>query len=515
MTTRILWAQQAMGRLLLPARVHWGLFLVYLAVLPVAGTIALRNVVLAILVVQSLVFCVATGKDGHRPPSVQKVPAWLLVWAAFLVFSPLIAQDQGVAWRELGGQWLESLLAWLVAFVLVWRRSPTASDLLSVALASALYPLLYLALFLWAWVGGFGYPANVEATSWVALLDAVTRNVGSVGLPSLASFPWGFRGFDPIHANLGAAAAHAFVVFSVWGLARWQQGLAIKVTWLAVLLGGSFLAPVLAISRASVLCIVFLILAGMFTAGRLVLREGRGAEKKLTIKRLAPVGVAVLCISCALGLLAYHLYEKDPRWQTLYHKATMGFWVPDAMEAVCNGISPDLESGIRGRLAGLPVDQVDEIVQGMEGDGGRVLVMRAGLVLVLEHPLGLDGSRQAYKRLIHERCGKVPAINFVHPHQGWIDLALALGWAGMLLYLGMFLYLLWVAVVDLSKNEWTVWGVGLLLLCTFWILRGFFDSVYREHYLQMQAALIGFFWSGLLQEAGRSRPPPAHHGAQR
>lgn len=506
MTTRILRVQQAIGKLLLPTRAHWWLFLAYLAILPVAGTIALRNVVLAILVVQSLLFCIAAGKTGGRPVGVKKVPAWLVLWAAFLVLAPLIAQDRGVAWRELGGQWLESLLAWFVAFVVVWRISPTDSDFLSVALASALYPFLYLSLFLWAWVGGFGYPAYIEDISWGEVLGLLAHNIGRVTAPSLASFPWGFRGFDPIHANLGAAAAQAFVAFAAWGLVRWQKGLLIKPAGLALLLGGAFLSPVLANSRASVLCMGALIPLALAIAGRQLWRKRSIADYKVKASRFAPIRVTVLFLLCALGLLAYQSYAKDPRWRTLYDKATMGLWVPDAMDAVCNGISRDLESGIRSRLAGMPSDQVDEIIQGMGGDGGRVLVMRAGLALVLEHPLGLDGSRHSYKRLIREQCGKVPAIDFAHPHQGWIDLALALGWAGMLLYLGMFLYLLWLASADLSKRQWTGWGVGLAMLCTFWFLRGFFDSVYREHYLQMQAALIGFFWSGLLQETVARKP---------
>jgi hypothetical protein len=505
MTSRILRIQQATGKLLLPVRTHWYLFLGYLAVLPVAGTVALRNLVLAILVIQSLLFCIVAGKTGNGPVGVKKVPAWLVLWAAFLVLAPLITQDRGVAWRELGGQWLGSLLAWFVAFVVVWRISPTDSDFLSIALASAIYPFFYLALFLWAWVGGFGYPAYIEDISWGELLGLLAHNIGKVTVPNLASFPWGFRGFDPIHANLGAAAAQAFVALAAWGLARWQKGLSIKSVGLALLLGGVSLGPVLANSRASVLCIGALIPLALVIAGRLLWRK-RPPDDQAKVRRLVPIGIAAASLVCALGFLAYQSYEKDPRWRTLYYKATMGFWVPDAMEAVCNGIGQDLESAIRSRLAGMTSDDADEIVQGMGGDGGRVLVMRAGLALVLEHPMGMDGSRHSYKRLIRERCGKVPVIDFAHPHQGWIDLALALGWAGMLLYFGMFLYLLRVASVDLSKRDWTGWGFGLLMLCFFWVLRGFFDSVYREHYLQMQAAMIGFFWSGLLQETGARKP---------
>lgn len=502
MTNRILSAQQSVGRLLIPARLHWLLFLLYLAVLPVAGTIALRNIVLGVLAVQSLFFCIASYEFGARP-SV-KAPSWLVLWAVFLMLFPLIAQERSVAWRELGGQWLESLLAWFVAFVVLARVPPTVPTFLSVALASALYPLLYLTLFLWAWVGGFGIPAYIEDIALRELAAVLARNIGAIAWPSPSAFPWGFRGFDPLHANLGAAAAHAFIAFAAWGLACWQRGREIKVAWLVFLLALAFLTPVLANSRASILSMSALVLLAVFVAGALLWRErtGEGRGMKAMANRLAALGIPILGVLCVMGFLAYQSYEKDPRWRTMVYKATIGFWVPDAMDVVCHGISAELESDIRNRLAGMPAVQVDEILQGMGGDGGRVLVMRAGLQLVSEWPLGLDGSRQAYKRLIHAKCGKVPVLDFAHPHQGWIDLALALGWAGMFIYLGLFIHLLWVVVSALLKGEWSGWALGLLMLCAFWISRGFFDSVYREHYLQMQAALIGFFWSGLLQGSG-------------
>ncbi len=504
MAIQISRVQPWFGKLLLPRKVHWGLFLVYLAVLPVAGTIALRNVVLAVLVVQSLFFCLANLKAGRRQTGDGLFPAWLVLWAAFLVLSPLIAVDRGAAWRELGGQWLESLLAWFVAFVVLARITPTVSVFLSVALASALYPFFYLALFLWAWVGGFGFPASIEDISLGDLSVVLARNIETISWPSLSGFPWGFRGFDPIHANLGAAAAHAFIAFAVWGVACWQKGREIKIAWLVLLLSAAFLSPVLANSRASVLCIGLLVLLAIFVAGAMLWREKSVEGMKPTAGRLSSLGIPVLGVLCLMGFLAYQSYDKDPRWRTMLHKATIGFWVPDAMDVVCHGISAELESGIRSRLAGMPAVQVDEILQGMGGDGGRVLVMRAGLQLVFEQPLGLDGSRHAYKRLILAKCGKVPALDFAHPHQGWIDLALALGWAGMLLYLGMFIYLLRMAVTGLLKRGWNGWELGLLMLCVFWISRGFFDSVYREHYLQMQGAMIGFFWRGLLGDAGKT-----------
>lgn len=491
--------QQGARRLLLPEAAHWWLFLAFVAILPIAGPIALRNLLLAVLVIQSLAWGVATygvawrGVAGCNGPS-----AWLLLWSGYLLVFPLIAEDRALAWRELGGQWLESLLAWFVTLVMVARRSLRDQDLRSIALACAVYPFLYLVLFVWAWLGGFGTSAFIEEVSWSDFLNRLAFGVSNLSMPNLAAMPWGFRGFDPLHANLGAAAASAFAAACAWGLARWRAGLQVPWALLAVLLGWSLLSPVLAYSRASVICLAGALFFTALAAGYAAWRRGLPG----TSARMARGWWRATAVACATGmivLLAYQGYERDPRWQTLSYKAAIGFVLPGATNLVCNGIAPEVEAGIRRRLAGMPTAKADEIVRGMSGDGGRALVMRSGLELVLEHPLGVDGSRNAYKRLIREKCGKEPAINFAHPHQGWIDIALALGWGGALIYLGLFLYLLRFVYLDLSRPQWTGWGVGLSLICGFWLLRGFFDSMYREHYLQMQATMIGLFWMGLRQ----------------
>lgn len=496
--------QRGADRLLLPVGLHWGLFLAYLAVLPVAGPIALRNVILALLTIQSLAVCI--GKAAFHASGVLRavaaIPLWLVLWGVFLFLFPLMAQHPGVAWREFGGQWGESLLAWLAAFVVVIRRGkPGSADLWAVAAASAFYPVLYLVLFFCAWAGLFGHPPYIEDISRNDFLALVARNAGHLHWPDWATLPWGFRGFDPIHANLGATAVHAFVAAVALGVAGWKNQAPRRRAGLLFFAGVMFLIPFLANSRATVICLGAVFLLGLVLIAWLSGREDRTRNR---LKNSAVLAVGVLLALTAA--VAYQSYERDQRWRGLYEKAVIGFVIPDAMEVVCNGVGPKTRAIIQKRLAGLPAERVDEIVQAMSGDGGRALVMRASMELVLEQPIGWDGSRAAYKQLIHERCGKAPAINFVHPHQGWIDIALALGWSGALLYFGMFAYLMRLAWAGLRDRQAAGWAWGLLLLCVFWLARGFFDSMYREHYLQMQAALMGFFWAGLLVRTGKIGP---------
>jgi len=40
-----------------------------------------------------------------------------------------------------------------------------------------------------------------------------------------------------------------------------------------------------------------------------------------------------------------------------------------------------------------------------------------------------------------------------------------------------------------QEQKWPA-GMALLLLSTFWLLRGMVDAVYQEHYLEMQAFFL-------------------------
>lgn len=142
---------------------------------------------------------------------------------------------------------------------------------------------------------------------------------------------------------------------------------------------------------------------------------------------------------------------------------------------------------------------MDELIAGLKGqDGGRILLMRAGIELVLENPRGQDGSRGSYQKLIEKKCGHTPELAFAHLHQSWMDLALALGWIGA----GLFAWLL----LSFARTGWRAidignvggWGFALMLLTSFWFFRGFADSLYREHYLQMQAMLIAYLYGNIL-----------------
>ena len=99
-----------------------------------------------------------------------------------------------------------------------------------------------------------------------------------------------------------------------------------------------------------------------------------------------------------------------------------------------------------------------------------------------------------------EKCGHIPVLEFAHSHNGWFDTVLALGWLGGALYASLFVFFIqagWGSLND--KKQWP-FALALLSLALFWALRGMADSVYREHYLQMQAVMLGILYFKIQSE---------------
>jgi O-antigen ligase len=140
------------------------------------------------------------------------------------------------------------------------------------------------------------------------------------------------------------------------------------------------------------------------------------------------------------------------------------------------------------------------------GDGSRVILFRSGVELVSKNPWGIDGSRQAYKKLLRKECPE-PVIDMAHAHNGWIDTALAIGWIGAGLYLFVLINFSKIGFKNMrnSDGELNVWGVVLFSLSVFWIVRAFFDSVFRDHMFEMQGFVLAYAFTMLLQSKNVSQ----------
>lgn len=484
-------------------------FLAYLAILPVAGTIALRNLLLALLLPLLLWGWREGGKRLHGKEILRWMPYPLLLWAVFLLLFPFWAVNQDIAWANLRGQWGESLAVWCVglgAALILGSRGP---GLLSLGLASAFLVGLHLLLTLLAWAGLFGadVPESLPISQmWQAALDTLSAQGRAAW--HWQGFPWMFRGFDPMHGNLGYTASQAIALFLVCLVSAFAVRKPRNAWMVALLTAACFLSIVVANSRGAVL---FSILLVPLAAGAYVATTAR-AGVRLFRGLLPELGSALILLVIALALLLGQSIRTDARWHTMLGKAYAGFLVQSPIDFLCNGLSPGEHVALAQHIAPQKPADAEPIIQGLNGDGGRVVLMRAGMQLVWEHPLGMDGSRQSYEKIIAQKCGHQPVFAFAHAHQAWINLALAFGWGGALLFAGLLGYFAMAGARGLRLERSRDWAFALFLLSVFWILRGLTDAVYQEHYLLMQALLLGYLW-GRMKVDSISHPHGSDAGA--
>lgn len=472
---------------------YFALLLAFAGVLSVSGTIALRNLLhlgLLLLLLGYLGFAWRRRRaDITALGAAVPLPLWL--WCAYLLLFPFIAPAGAQAWSQLlgKGMWGESLLTWLLAwgaFLILGSRRLT---LWVLALVSAVPVFIHLGLTGLAWAGVFP-PAFQEDPSLQAAalsLLAVVRDP-SLLQNSFQAFPIGFRGIEPMHGNLGYPASQAMclglaVMFSAWREADHRQ--AIKAGALVAL---CFVSVVIAQSRAAtyfgllLLALSGFIYTGLVRVRRAPLRLGRGTG-------LAMAGVTALCL-----VFFYQVAAHNPLWYSMGDKVAIGFDVPHPKDLLCEGFTPATSEFVRQQHPDKDPAYIASLIDGLNGDGGRILLARVGAELSAQNLWGWNGGRDAYQYRIEQLCGHAPAMVFSHAHNAWINLILAMGWAAAILYAWVLLYFARAGWRALGQEQAWPAGMALLLLSVFWLLRGMVDAVYQEHYLEMQAFFLLTLW---------------------
>ena len=483
----------------LTQRLFLWILMLYMSVLCMSNTIALRNVALALLCVIAIGTFIFKREALHQrfSRSLLMVPRLFWAWALFLILFPFWAPESTVAWANFRGQWLESLLVWFVAFAVVVLLGHASLGLWLLALASAAPALLHLLMVILAWIGFL--PHSLPETATIThLFSYAFARYNELGLTSIG-FPWGFRGLEPMHGNLGYSACQALVVFTAIALSAFHDRRtgALAGAFFGIL--ACFACILIANSRGAILYSLLTVSVMAFVYFFAIAKRPPLAEyfKLASIKFLALFFVIFFCV---FSVFAIHSVQRDSRWMPMADSIRIGLSIPDPTDLLCNGVSSEIKEKIIHDFSSASPQYQERLLAGVGGDGGRVLLMRTGMQLVLENPWGLDGSRDAFKKRMKEKCGHIPVLEFAHSHNGWFDTVLALGWLGGALYASLFVFFIqagWGSLND--KKQWP-FALALLSLALFWALRGMADSVYREHYLQMQAVMLGILYFKIQSE---------------
>ncbi len=297
----------------------------------------------------------------------------------------------------------------------------------------------------------------------------------------LGVIPWSYWGISEIHGDLAYASLQASILLTVYFLAGAKTRL--QYMLVTLLLFVCVISPLIAQSRGGVVfafgSIFFTLLSYFF------FKPSTTSIRSQTIL----ISVIVLVF---LGLILKSGVAANPdRWGGSISRTIAGLQ-GDANSVICNGVEilrKDYQS------KGIPITpQIESEFNSIkDGDGARAMVARSGFHLMSEHPMGINGSKQAYQIAINQFCGKAPAIILSHAHNGWIDTALAIGIPGALLLLIVIINY-GVQGFRLSKGSEPFSPMGLALFASafIWILRALLDSTLRDQMLEMQAFVFPF-----------------------
>lgn len=415
----------------------------YLAVLPISHTMALRNALLALLLAASL-WTWLREKSSLRTGSLTGFPWLILCWAAYLVVFPVFSIDPPTAWKSLLSTWGKGLMAMVAGATMAWwlaRRQ--VGSILALSLAASTPILLYMAMFTWK-------------------------------AASTATIPWGYTGIEETHGVLSYAAGQAALLLA----AAWISSKGWHKNLIFSLLIATVLSMVLIRSRGGLafsLLAVVLVFAAAF-------RQASPDRRQLIVRSLfilAVVGIAVVLLAS----------QTDSRWRGLANRLSAGL-MGNALQIHCEGTA-SIEKEIEKKFGnGEDAQRIRNSI--IDGDGIRVIMVRNGITLLLDHPWGLDGSRSAFQKRLLAICSN-PVGNMSHSHNGWVDTALALGVPGALLYLLVLVYFMRIGLKGSGfRSASNPWALVLIATPIFWTIRAMVDSSFRDHMLEMQGFLLAY-----------------------
>lgn len=290
------------------------------------------------------------------------------------------------------------------------------------------------------------------------------------------TIPWGYWGINDHHADLGYKTLIASIFLSTFLFFEAKKRL---LTWLSVLLLiACIMSPLIAQSRAGV---IFVLLSLLFVFLTFIFIT----QLRLSFS-LRDFFILMMCL-IFVGLIVKIGVAADPnRWGGMVSRALLGFH-GDPNLVYCNGIE-NLRSALLAKGIAI-TPQIEAGINSVEdGDGARIMAARSGLVMALENPMGINGSKQAYQIAITKFCQNPPAIFISHTHNGWLDTALAIGIPGaLLLLLVMWKYATQGFGMIKASGKINSFAIALFISSAVWILRGVLDSTLRDHMLEMQA----------------------------
>ena len=298
---------------------------------------------------------------------------------------------------------------------------------------------------------------------------------------SVGYIPWGYSGLSISHGDLAYSSLQSVIFLSVFLLCQAKQ--ASDKLLCVFLLFACVLSVVFAQSRGGLL---FIVLSGLLTWITFIFFAK--PNKSLNLKNIA---LAFLLLTAFALIAAFGTHHNPQRWLESPMRALSAL-NSDPFLGLCStpNTSEFNDSEIQTTLNS---EQIEARSRIMHGDSARVILAKAGFVLSINYPLGINGVRGAYQQAIINYCGRLPFVEYSHTHNAWLDTSLAIGIPGAILLLLIMLNYGWQGFKMIGRSkQLNPFALALFISAGVWILRGMLDSSLRDQMLEMQAFILAF-----------------------
>lgn len=296
---------------------------------------------------------------------------------------------------------------------------------------------------------------------------------------SIGAIPWGYWGINLIHGDFAYPALEAIILFCTFYLLQAQSK---KTRYLTIIfMAICIVSPLLATSRGGV---GFTIVSALFVViTYFFLDKTNKISGKKKILFLASIPILIT------GIYQIGVISDPNRWGGILSRVAIGL-EGNPSKVYCEGISA-LEDALKDKAIEITPTIQKGLNSVVDGDGARMMAARAGLMLTLENPMGINQSKEAYQEAITKYCGSTPKIFIAHAHNAWVDTALAIGIPGAILLLLVLINYAKIGFTSFRSHlASSPFGLALFASSVMWILRGLLDSTMRDQMLEMQAFIF-------------------------
>lgn len=408
-------------------------FTLFLFILPIPGTIAVRNLLMFLLLglLASLWrpcrFADKFSGNGVRSLfwSGGLLTAWLIFQAGF------ISDEPSWAFGEIFRQWIPAMLSIFLGVGLVFvaldqriTRQAILGGLMLIFLVQTLFSLV------------------VTAPEFFAI----------------GSFPQGKTILTAGKLEISYWNNLVLAFLAVDALSRWLYRERLSALPLAVLVFGVFLVlgSNLAFGARNGMIGSLLL---VFSLALLVLWHER---RRISGKKAVGFGVFAVCLAV---FLTWGNYQMDKRWQSFGESARVAWeGKSDVWRNPVGATYPTLESGE-------PIDASAYT---------RIAWIKAGVDLIADYPLGVGYGRNAFGHALR----KTGPSTLGHAHSGLIDWAVGAGLPGLVLWVGLLGWLAWFGLCQYLAGRDSA-GLVLTFVIGGFAGRMLLDSINRDHMLML------------------------------